>query len=283
LAGDSANRDALPARERDLLDLQEEVSGQENGRQKRFFPEGWQFTLKEEEKKKREEAYENMLQYLLRNDPLYAALYLRVSSSLKEEELATEKALQDIERRQALSSEKLELLEGNASTLDGKKVFRSRDGQSVFTEDEEIVNAQDQSRINWRKDATIWENYRDTKLAHEKIIREREAIQNYQRDVLIPSRERLSDKDTPALHEELESLEKRFKDERPQAVERYITPHNTGTEKHTKIYSADDQIKAPDINRQFSQARLDIPDLGNMNLPPNPETPAVTSIPKLGG
>lgn len=245
----------------DFKDQQDELAGRENGRMKRFLSPEARPEVQEE--KRREAAYQSMLDYLLLNDPEYRALYEKVRDRLDEIERAVAEALQEV-------NECITQMEENAHTLNGKKVFFSRDGKRAYTEDGEELSATDMARITRSEDAPTWEDYDAAK-------RERDDITRYQDDVLNPIKERINDKENPVPKDELEGMlddlnkdvpkTVQLKSDRPDQtakIDEHLSKHSVSTEKY---------LNAPDMKACFDTAAcMDIPDL---TIIPTPE-----SIPK---
>ncbi len=228
----------------DFKDQQDELAGRENGRMKRFLSPEARPEVQEE--KRREAAYRSMLDYLLLNDPEYRALYEKVRDRLAEIDHAVAEALQEV-------NERIARMEEEAHTLNGKKVFFSRDGKRAYTEDGEEVSAADVGRITRNDDASTWEDYGAAK-------KEREGITRYQDDVLNPTRDRLEDKENPPSKDDLEGMLEDMEKQAPPAVQSKAKPH--GQEATDIGYPKEKHLSnAPAIQSHFDAARTDIPDL----------------------
>lgn len=123
----------------DFDDLQFAIAGLDVGRQRRHLHEGSADNAVSEQKKS-ERAALTALQLILLNDPEYAALRARVENTLAEVDTRLAELHLEAEALLAESATKLAALEVRASELpDGTKVFRSANGEDVFTADERVL------------------------------------------------------------------------------------------------------------------------------------------------
>lgn len=248
-------------KERNFNDLNDELAGRENtGRIKRFLsPES---RIETREEKRRDAEFHNLLQYLLANDPEYRALYENTQDRLEEIEHAVAEALQEV-------NEHIARMEEEAHTLNGKKVFFSRDGKRAYTENGEEVSAADMERITRNDDAPTWEDY-------EAAKKEREDITRYQEGVLSPIKERINDKENPVPKDELEGILDGMDKNAPPTVKAKIDQSDAlkmSAATMPEIPSDTEKyLNAPPVKSHFDNARMDIPDL---TVIPTPE-----SIPK---
>lgn len=238
-------------KERDFNDLNDELAGRENtGRVKRFLSPEARAEVQEE--KRRETEFHNLLQYLLVNDAEYRALFQKVSDRVNEIEIAVARALRE-------ANERIAEMEENAHTLDGKKVFFSRDGKRAYNEDGEEISAADMARITRSDDAPTWEDYDAAK-------RERDDITRYQDDVLNPIKERINDKENPVPKDELEGMLDDLVGSIPKTVHVESVHPDTKAkdigDRSEKSASAEKYLNAPDVKTCFTAAAcMDIPDL----------------------
>ena len=245
----------------DFRDQQDELAGRENGRIKRFLSPETRAEAKEQQRK--DEQFRSLLDYLLHNDPEYAALYRKVSHRLHEIELAAAEALQQAKERIADMEEK-------AGTLNGRKVFLSRDGKRAYSEDGREISAEGMSRIIRSEDAPSWEDYQEAK-------KERDDITRYQDGVLNPIKERIADKENPVPKDELEGMLDDMDKEMPKSVKaKDSREHHLSMNAEIKdeaSSSKEQYLNAPPVKSHFDTARMDIPDLTVIPTP--------TSVPKL--
>ncbi len=253
----------------DFRDQQDELAGRETGRTKRFLsPEA---RAEAQEEKRREETYRNLLAYLLANDAEYAALFGELCDKVDSYERAAAKALQALTEEIAVLDEQLERMEENADTLDGKKVFFSRDGKRAYTEDGKEVSAGDMARISRNKDAPSWEEYQETQKQRDKAKGDYDEITRWQDNVLNPVKDRIHDKENPVPKDEIGGIMDDMDKGIPKGIMPYLedapaSPANKPEEKQS-------YINAPPIQSHFDNARMDIPDL---TVVPTPAT-----VPKL--
>ena len=245
----------------DFRDQQDELAGRDNGRIKRFLSPESHPEAKEQQRK--DEQFRSLLDYLLHNDPEYAALYRKVCDRLQEIELAAAEALQQAKERIADMEEK-------AGTLNGRKVFLSRDGKRAYTEDGREISTEGMSRIIRSQDAPSWEDYQEAK-------KERDDITRYQDGVLSPIKERIADKENPIPKDEMEGILKSLNGSIPKTV--HIKPVHPDSvakdigDRSEKSTPTERYLNAPPIQSHFQTARMDIPDLTVIPTP--------TSVPKL--
>ncbi len=105
------------AAERDMIELNHEIAGVETGRIKRFLNEGSLSFSGETKKEKAEREFRTMLDMLLAEDPIYAALYKQVTEKIEKAQQAVNLALVDINQRLEAFDRKLQLLYDNAAEL----------------------------------------------------------------------------------------------------------------------------------------------------------------------
>ena len=245
----------------DFRDQQDELGGRENGRIKRFLSPETRAEAKEQQRK--DEQFRSLLDYLLHNDPEYAALYRKVSDRLHEIELAAAEALQQAKERIADMEEK-------AGTLNGRKVFLSRDGKRAYSEDGREISTEGMSRIIRSEDAPSWEDYQEAK-------KERDDITRYQDGVLNPIKERMADKENPVPKDEMEGMLEDLTKDVPKTIQ--LKPdrpdHATNADENLSKHSASGEkyLNAPPIQSHYQTARMDIPDLTVIPTP--------TSVPKV--
>lgn len=161
-------------------------------------------------------------------------------------------------------------MEEKACTLNGRKVFLSRDGKRAYSEDGKEISTEGMSRIIRSQDAPSWEDYQEAK-------KEREDITRYQDGVLNPIKERIADKENPVPKDELEGMLEDMDKEMPRSI-KVKDNHSHHTSMNAEIKdeassSKEQYLNAPPVKSHFDTARMDIPDLTVIPTP--------TSVPKL--
>ena len=216
----------------DLADLQNEIAGHDTGRPLRFLSSEGRAEMTPEGPRRRRDAY-SRLAAMLMADAEYAALFEDVWNTLGTAEIATNQALADLnEEIDAIAAELTEL-EDQASTLpDGTMVFRSADGR-VLTEHGRELTPDEVPDVAWQEGAPAWEAYLAKKQHMQNLSSDRDDILRYQRDVLDPAHQRLSDGDNPLSKDELRQIQKDIEEQAPTVLrsETAMKPA-TGTVQH---------------------------------------------------
>lgn len=262
--------DSKSPAERDRIDLNHEVAGVETGRLKRFLPEGSAGYSGETKKKKSEREFRTLLEILLAEDPHYAALYTRVAEKLEKAGQAVDQALLGINQRLEASDRKLHYLRRQAAELeDGTKVFQSTEDGSVYTEGGESLSDENAQDIAFSDNAPSWEEYSAEKEAYDTAARQKQEVEDYQRNVLNPATERMENADDPPSMEELEELERRLETEMPDVVRTELHDKELSTQiaERSSTSAAHDivnktKLDVPEMGEAFDLARVDVPDLG---------------------
>ncbi len=275
--------DSLNQTERDRIDLNHEIAGRETGRIKRFLSGDSVDYYGESEKKKSEREFRTLLEILLAEDPNYAALYTRVSEKLDKARQAADQALIDINLHLEDSERKLQMMRDQAAELeDGTKVFRSENGESVYTKEGERLDNDKAQDIRFSGDEPSWEEYNADKGDHETAIRQKEEVEAFQRDVLDPAEARMKDEDNPMLTDELEDLEQILDDRVPEiirsAYRHDVTASDIGAPSISAANDMVDKTKldVPDMSEAFDLASVEIPDNGQTPT----DGPAPTRTPR---
>ncbi len=195
--------DELRRRE-DLRDYGNEIAGIDAGRIERFGiissgPKG----IREKERKER--AYRDALARLLAEDPEYRALYEDLGNRLREAETAADIAISAIQEALATVQQDNANMRSQAPKIDGRAVFRYRDGR-VVDEDGRAIDPLIGGGIIWPNDAPSAEEYftgvqREAELAEALM-----AWDTYRNDTLGDIRNRYDDRDNPMSVEEMRGV-----------------------------------------------------------------------------
>lgn len=222
-------------RQRDLDDAQNEAAGRDTGRIRRFLTED-----------RSPQAVAARKSQLLWNDLLMMTIQSeRFRERLDELDRASEYALRVAERRAREAQDHLEQLQKRASTDDdGRRVYLTRDGRHAYDETGQRLTPEAQARVQWKRDAPTWEEYREGYRSSEKAVRELEEIKAY-RERLQQGREKLN------RGEDLDGLEKDL-EKMPDGVRRQL--EKSGTQKSAAHeYLRDDPLpSAPDLSAAFA-------------------------------
>jgi len=229
LAGDRKDIDqpegisleSFPKWLRDMIDLNNESAGRETGRIKRFnLPVSDKAINAEKEKEERR--FNSLLRLL--QDPHYARLYHHAIATVTAAEEAAEKARSKLEQEGVFAEKhRRELLDKAAQLPDGTKVFQSLNGR-IYSEYGEDVTHRKDSITEIHHSSPKWEEYQQAKKIEEEIKKRKHDVEHYQREIIDPAKNRLSDVDQPMSAEELEKLVKKMKTEMPVDVR---VQHNT--------------------------------------------------------
>lgn len=213
---DSEN-ERIKRQQQDFDDLQNEISGAETGRIRRFLTND--VSTPEGQRKKRErDAFESQLLSLLL-DPVYRAKYDETMNALQDAEQRTEAALNRLNQMILDETRSLEDMEKRAARLpDGTQVFKDEKG-SVRTADGQAIEGYLVDTILWSGDEPDFETYQQQ---HQKLDHLRQtlrATEFYRDDVLGNARDRMSDEDNPPDMDELDQILRDIEDKMPKAVQ----------------------------------------------------------------
>ncbi|ODA66590.1 hypothetical protein A7A08_02357 [Methyloligella halotolerans] len=194
-------------RRQDFEDLQNEMAGRETGRLARFLSPDERERIKDgKSKSERQAEAMTRLQWMLANDPEYAALYEDTFAKLREAEQAAERALERARLALAKAEQDLQTTLDSAARLqDGTRVFKDQNGQ-VRTEHGGKVSDLDAASIDWRGDEP---SYEQLSAHRERVAGLNQSIghvQEIQVNSLGRIRDRMSDEDNPTTSDELESF-----------------------------------------------------------------------------
>lgn len=259
---------------RDLDDLNAELTGMETGRQQRFLAGDKSVRAVEERKRKEEEqAFQSLLEMLLRENARYARLYNEVKEQLARTEQAVDAHLHQVEQERGATAQRLRRIREGAATLpNGARVFRSSTDGSLYTEDGQRLSAETARGVAIPEGAPTWEEYAREVERSRQLRQEAQDVERYREEVLKPAQERMNDKDNPPSMEELEDLRKQVEAAAPPALAARI---RTAGERARPALSA--------AHSMVSATTLDVPDLGKHfdNARAPARTPQATPLPGL--
>lgn len=212
---DGINMESLPRWLRDQIDCNNESAGRDTGRNKRFFtsdyPDG-----PEAEKREKDRAFNALMRLLL--DPEYARLYERAAESVDRASEAAARAAEKLARQSEIADARLDALRASAAELpDGRKVFKSSDGRLV-AEDGTDVSDQADMVTGLTKDSPRWEEYKRARERLDEIERQRREVEKFQREIVDPAKDRLSDTENPPGKEELQEIIETMEEAAPEVV-----------------------------------------------------------------
>lgn len=170
---------------------------------------------KKMEEKRREQEFAMMMDVMV--PPVRIAEY---HIKLDRYDTKTVEALMDNEQARNFVREKINTLLGQAHTLpDGRRVFKTIDGQQVFDEHGlELDRAMiDPLQIDDKKPK--WETFRDSKLEEKRLTEERQQLIDYQ-GKLDQARVRLDKGDITEI--ELKEIDDKLSADMPEAVRRKL-------------------------------------------------------------
>lgn len=272
---------AIEQAKQDKIDLNCEIAGIDNGRMKRFLNDGSITYHGETKKQKAEREFHTMLDMLLAQDPIYAALYHEVTEEVGKAKQAVELAMIDINQRLEASDRRLQFLRENAAELkDGTKVFKSSIDNSIYTEHGKRLTAEEAQNIAFTGTEPSLDEYQNTKASYDLAVSQKAEVETYQRDVLDPATKRINDKDEPPSMDELKELNKTIETKMPDIVKanghNVSLAINASNEYSTSVAHDIEktQLNVPDMAKSFDLARVDIPDLGE--IPENAPVPTRT-------
>ena len=228
-------------RQQDLDDLNNEMSGAETGRIKRFLPNDVN-TPEGKRKKEAREAFESQLMRLLQ-DPVYRAKYEETMSALEQAEQKTDAALVRIEQSIRTGKQNLTDMEDRAARLpDGTLVFRDAAG-TVRTADGEAVEDHLAETILWTGNEPDFEAYQAQTQKVDALDNTHREVKDYRENVLGAARDRMSDEDDPPSMDEMDDIIEGISEKMPYGV--------------NEFGSTADITQSPEIN----SSQFKIPDL----------------------
>lgn len=222
-------------RAQDFDDLNNESAGNDVGRISRFGLEDTNSAVMVRRKKE----YQSLLEYLL-TSTAYREAYERTMTVLGDIENEVYNALIEASENLSLSEAELTKVLDHAQELpDGTKVFRDKDG-SAFREDGAQLSDSIVTSIDWREDATTWEEYQAARKPRDHDQARFDQLFGYDAE-LNEIRGQMENKSNPPALEELESMQHRMAEIQRDASRSY----KAEAEFKTDIPHQD---KTPDLN-----------------------------------
>ncbi|WP_415402426.1 hypothetical protein [Tateyamaria sp. SN3-11] len=184
-------------RQRDFDDLQNEMSGADTGRMRKFLSPNDDRSPDGKRRKAERERTRRTLEELMR-DPEYAALYIAFGDRLRTAETEADTALAMIERQLEAAHQMIADLETRAARdPDGRPVFQHADGRVVYLDGSDVDPAIAEGII-WPDDAPSAEDYFAAQTQREALEDKRADWGTYRNDVLGDMRNRYDNED-PAM------------------------------------------------------------------------------------
>lgn len=188
-----------------LDDYNNELAGNDVGRIQRFGFEHLRKETVQEEKRKKSALDQMML------SEAYRAAWIGAMDAVNKADDAVYRALLNASHDLSIAEKTHEdLLDNAATTADGTKVFRDKNG-NAYTENGERLSAEIMANIMWADNAPTWEEYSDSR---EKLTsaQDRYSDVNAKSDRLVEIREELNDEDNPASIDLVTGLEQEAND-----------------------------------------------------------------------
>lgn len=217
-------------------DYHNELAGNEVGRIQRF---GFDRVRKEAAIK--EERRKSSLEQMMLNEA-YRAAWMDAMDAVNKADNALYEALVDASNDLSLAQNSHnDLLDNTATTADGTKVFRDKDGH-VYNEKGERLPDDVAATIIWPDDAPTWEEYSESsdKL---KTAKGRYRDINAKSDRLAEIREELNDKDNPLSIDEIE--------DRGREAEAIHQKINSPMDNSVELSRSSEPVVVPDLNLAF--------------------------------
>lgn len=217
-------------------DYHNELAGNDVGRIQRF---GFDRVRKEAaiKEERRKSAFEQMML-----SEAYRAAWMDAMNAVNKAENALYEALVDASNDLSLVQNiHKDLMDNAATTADGTKVFRDKDGHA-YNEKGERLSADIAATIIWPDDAPTWEEYSESsdKL---RTAKGRYKDINAKSDRLAEIREELNDKDNPLSLDEIEDREQEALDIRSSV--------DQSVRHEVELKQAQQPAVAPDLNLTF--------------------------------
>eukprot|EP00581_Thalassiosira_minuscula_P025069 CAMPEP_0184406772 /NCGR_PEP_ID=MMETSP0738-20130409/1864_1 /TAXON_ID=385413 /ORGANISM="Thalassiosira miniscula, Strain CCMP1093" /LENGTH=248 /DNA_ID=CAMNT_0026763749 /DNA_START=240 /DNA_END=986 /DNA_ORIENTATION=- len=191
-------------RQRDFDDLQNEISGADTGRMRKFLGPNDDRTPEGKRKKVEQERLRQTLADLMR-DPEYARLYVELGNQLRDAETQADTVLAMIQRQLAAVQEEVADMEASAARdPDGKQVFRFADGRVVYADGSD-VSPEIAAGIIWPPNAPSAEDYFAAKTRQETLADQLSEWDTYRNDVLGDIRDRYDSDDPPMNRNDLKN------------------------------------------------------------------------------
>ena len=180
----------------DFVDLQNEISGADTGRMRKFLSPDDDRTPEGKRKKAEREQIRRTLEDLMR-DPEYARLYVALGDRLGRAETEADTALATIQRMLDVAQQEISDMESNAARdPDGRAVFQHADGRVVYADGTE-VDPDIAAEIVWPEGAPSAEDYFAAKDRVQSLQDTLRDWTTYRYDVLGDIRHSYDDKANP--------------------------------------------------------------------------------------
>ena len=213
--GDIATR-GVARDHQDFVDLQNEISGADTGRMRKFLSPDDDRTPEGRRKKAEREQIRQTLEDLMR-DPEYARLYVALGDKLGTAETEADTTLATIQQMLDVAQQEVSDMEANAARdPDGRAVFQHADGR-VFYADGTDVDADIAAGIIWPDSAPSAEDYFAAKDRGQSLQVSLSDWTTYRYDVLGDMRDRYDDKANPMSKDDLLRDLNKLEDARPSA------------------------------------------------------------------
>jgi hypothetical protein len=261
----------------DSRDFNAELLGLDIGRIPRFFSQTAQYLREGKDANGRDKLSD--LEWMLLNNPHYAARYHQAEQALVETDMIVNQTLHTLNEKIRLIDERLQNMEERASSLpDGTKVFKSRSGKA-FTIDGRELSKTEAETVEWEDDSPAWEEYKNTKTVRNKAEDSKRDVERYQAEVADPLRDRMRNREF-IEEKELDEFIKKAAIEKSKMLSTIEDAKNTNdigapTLNEARSAFGDTGLNAPNIRGHFDTARMDIPDLSE-----GPSTPKLSTVPK---
>lgn len=195
-------RQSEAKRQRDFDDLQNEISGADTGRMRKFLSPNDDRTPDGKRKKAEQERMRQTLADLMR-DPEYARLYSELGNRLRDAETQADTALATIQRLLAAAQQEVADMEDSAARdPDGRQVFRYADGRVVYADGSDVA-PEIVAGIVWPTNAPSAEDYFAAKTRQQALVDQLRELDTYRNDVLGGIRDRYDSDDPPMSHDDL--------------------------------------------------------------------------------
>lgn len=217
-------------------DYLNELAGNDVGRIQRF---GFDHVRKEavQEKKRKKSALDQMML-----NEAYRAAWMGAMDAVNKAETAIYEALVDASNDLSLAQNRhKKLLDNAATSADGTKVFRDKDG-NVYNESGERLSAEIIATIIWSDNSPSWEEYSEGK-EHLTSAQDRYNDVNAKSDRLFEIREELTDEDNPLSIERIDELKQ-------DALDLQESLHND-VKQEASLEQSEKPVVAPDLSFSF--------------------------------
>lgn len=237
-----SDRQAAAIRQRDYDDLQDEQSGRDTGRMKRFGVAQAEAADIKRQKDADLRHQLTALEQLLQDDPDYAALYKETMDVLTSAESLADQAIDKAKAGLAGAENDLRDIQNHANRLaDGTRIYKDADG-TVWSEDGRILPADSLDGVVWKKDAPSREDYVKSRKAIDTAKQRILDVEAYIYTVLGPARDRFTDPDNPPSGDDIRTIQKDILDGR---IALQLSQSQDSATPETAVNTA--AIKLPDL------------------------------------